>query len=86
MTIRKPDELLMTPREVAEYLRINPQSLANMRAAGRSIPFHKFGRKVLYRFSDVEAALNAGRFGPQIATAKAKKVTAKNSTSKGERK
>lgn len=67
MKKQAPLEQLMTTKEVAEYLRVKEQSLANMRNQRRSIPFHKFGRKVLYRRSDVEAALNAGRFGQILA-------------------
>ena len=45
---------LATPKEVAAYLHTTEASLAQARYRGNGIPFVKNGRKVLYRWSDVE--------------------------------
>lgn len=50
---------LATPHEVAEYLHTTTASLAQQRYRGNGIPFVKNGRKVLYRWSDVEAYIES---------------------------
>lgn len=49
------DELpiLMTPAELAHFLRTTTNSLAQERYLGRGVPFIKNGRRVLYARSDV---------------------------------
>ena len=47
------------PPEVAEFLGITEQSLAQDRARGLGPPYIKHGRRVRYRWSDVEAYLSA---------------------------
>ncbi len=58
---------LMTTKEVAAVLRRHPHSLANDRANGRNLPFIKYGRKVYYRKSDVEALLAKFYHGEPVA-------------------
>ena len=48
-----------TPRQVAECLHTTEQGLAQMRYRGQGPRFVKAGRKVLYRWSDVNAWLEA---------------------------
>jgi len=47
------------PREVAEFLGISEQSLAQDRARGLGPQYIKHGRRVRYRWADVEAYLSA---------------------------
>lgn len=42
-----------TVDEAAEYLRLNPRTLNNMRSAGRGPCFHKHGRRVLYHIDEL---------------------------------
>lgn len=58
---------LGTPAEVAEALHTSPASLAQDRYLGRGIPYVKHGRKVLYRWADVHAYLDANTVNPQDA-------------------
>jgi hypothetical protein len=57
------DELpaLLTPGELAEFMRTTQNSLAQDRYLGRGVPFVKHGRKVLYTRSDVLAYLERNR-------------------------
>ncbi|WP_138845255.1 helix-turn-helix transcriptional regulator [Rhodococcus pyridinivorans] len=51
---------LATPKEVAAVLHTTEASLAQQRYKGTGIPFVKIdGRRVLYRWSDVEAYINS---------------------------
>ncbi|NLE78235.1 MAG: helix-turn-helix domain-containing protein [Rhodococcus sp.] len=50
---------LATPKEVATYLHTTEASLAQARYKGNGIPFVKNGRRVLYRWVDVEAYVEA---------------------------
>lgn len=50
---------LATTWELADYLRTNVGRLAKMRHTGEGPRFIKDGRRVLYRWSDVEAWLEA---------------------------
>jgi Helix-turn-helix domain len=50
------DELWLTERDVAARFRIPVRTLQHWRCIGRKGPsFHKHGRAVRYRLSDVEA-------------------------------
>jgi len=63
---------LMTPEQLAEYLHVTTQRLANDRYLGVGIPFCKVGRLIRYRRSDVAAYLDANRFSrtdTRLATA-----------------
>ncbi|MGY4101614.1 helix-turn-helix domain-containing protein [Nocardia sp. R16R-3T] len=50
---------MATPPEVAEYLRTTTASLAQQRYRGVGIPYAKLGRRVIYRWADVEAYVKA---------------------------
>lgn len=43
-----------TPKEVASVLRTTEDSLAQLRYRGDGPPFFRVGRRVLYRWLDVE--------------------------------
>ncbi|MFC7962700.1 helix-turn-helix domain-containing protein [Rhodococcoides kroppenstedtii] len=53
---------LATVSEAAAFLRATPSNLAQMRFQGKGPRFVKHGRKVLYRWSDLEAYLEANTF------------------------
>jgi len=62
----------LTVSEAADLLRCSHATLARQRAAGTGVPFAKFGRRVLYRRSDIETYLagqlrysNVSRHHPQ---------------------
>jgi len=48
------DERLVEPQEVADYLLVPVATLAQWRYLGQGPRFHKVGRFVRYRWSDVE--------------------------------
>lgn len=50
---------LATPREVAELMRTTEGVLAQKRHKGEGIPFVRDGRKVLYRWADVDAYIES---------------------------
>lgn len=55
-----PNEETAASKEVAEYLHTTEQGLAQMRYRGTGPKFIKVGgRKVIYRWSDVQAYLDA---------------------------
>lgn len=45
----------MTPKQVAEYVHMSTSALAKIRVTGGGPPYVKFGRRVLYRKSDLDA-------------------------------
>ncbi len=47
------DSPYKTVDEAAEYLRLNPRTLNNMRCAGKGPCFHKHGRRVLYHVDEL---------------------------------
>ncbi|MCG7583671.1 AlpA family transcriptional regulator [Mycolicibacterium sp. OfavD-34-C] len=47
--------------EVADYLKTTPAHLANLRFLGTGPAFVKLGRSVRYRWSDVDAWVQANR-------------------------
>ena len=49
------DELYMGTRELAAYLKLSPRTLDRYRVSGDGPPFHKFGNRVRYLRTDVEA-------------------------------
>ncbi|WP_347957939.1 DNA-binding protein [Gordonia aichiensis] len=55
---------LATPKEVAEAMHTTTSALAQDRYLGRGIPYIKHGRKVLYRWSDVDAYITANTVVP----------------------
>lgn len=58
----KSTEVHLTNSEAAEYLRLSPRTLEKLRVVGGGPPFRKFGRRVVYAFSEVEAWANARSF------------------------
>ena len=67
-TFRDDSDRLMTEREVAAYLRIQPRQLFNWRMAGL-IPYIKIGKAVRFRASDLKEALS--RFEVNAASRRA---------------
>lgn len=57
------DELpdLLTPPELAQFMRTTTNSLAQDRYLGRGVPFIKAGRRILYARSDVQDYLQRNR-------------------------
>ena len=49
-----PDSVMLTPKMVEERFQIPVGTLANMRWQGRGPEYVKMGRKVLYRFDDLQ--------------------------------
>jgi hypothetical protein len=45
----------LTNAETAKYLRLSPRTLEKMRGLGNGPHFCKFGRRVLYEISEVDA-------------------------------
>ena len=45
----------MTNDEAAEYLRLSPRTLEKQRVIGGGPKFRKFGRRVMYAVSDLDA-------------------------------
>ncbi|MFZ2177025.1 MAG: helix-turn-helix domain-containing protein [Rhodococcus sp. (in: high G+C Gram-positive bacteria)] len=54
-----PESPLATPNEVAAYLRTSAAKLAQDRYRGIGPKFIKHGRRVLYRWADVQAWADA---------------------------
>jgi len=55
-TTRNAIPRLLTTREAAEILGLQPNTLTYWRSTGRySLPFVKSGRLVMYRIEDIEA-------------------------------
>lgn len=51
----------LTPKEAANFLRLSPKTLANMRCRGDGPVFIKAGRAVLYTKVDLAAYIAANR-------------------------
>lgn len=52
----------LTQLETAEHLRLSGRTLERMRVEGRGPRFRKFGRRVVYAVSDIEAWSDAHSF------------------------
>lgn len=61
---RTVSPVLATAEQVAECLHTTTSSLAQDRYHRRGIPYVKHGRRVLYRWSDVYAYLEANTVTP----------------------
>ena len=61
MTIQH--DRLLTRREAAEFLRLQPQTLAAWAMTGKHLPFVRCGRAVRYKQSDLEAFLERQTVG-----------------------
>lgn len=54
-----PPTTMLTTAEAAEYLGVQPQTLAIWRSSGRyELPFVKVGRCIRYRLADLEKFLD----------------------------
>ena len=63
-TVPTMDDIYMTPEEVAQRLRCDTQTLANLRARGEGIPYTKPTKgRVLYTVADVLAVERRNRRG-----------------------
>ncbi|ORM38168.1 DNA-binding protein [Williamsia sp. 1135] len=58
---------LATPDEVAKHLHRTPASLAQDRYKGIGVPYVKVGRRVLYRWNDIQDYLEANTITPGAA-------------------
>ncbi|MBN8761713.1 MAG: DNA-binding protein [Thiobacillus sp. 65-69] len=52
----------LTNSEAAEFLRLSPRTLEKQRVIGGGPRFRKFGRRVMYAISDLEAWADARSF------------------------
>ena len=52
----------LTNAEAAQYLRLSPRTLEKHRILGTGPRFRKFGRRVLYALTDLEAWADARTF------------------------
>ncbi len=59
------DAPLGTPAQVATFMHTTTAALAQDRYHRRGIPYVKHGRKVLYRWTDVYAYLEANTVNPR---------------------
>ncbi len=53
----------LTNDEAAEFLRLSPRTLEKQRVVGGGPRFRKFGRRVMYAVTDLEAWADARSFG-----------------------
>jgi excisionase family DNA binding protein len=60
MTSRRRSQLLTT-KEAAEFLRLKPHTLENMRSDGKGPIFMKLGGRVFYHRADLKAYLRESR-------------------------
>lgn len=58
-----PDDIYLTPEEVAQRHRTTVESLGNQRYRGEGLPFTKMTGKILYRMRDVLEAERVGSRG-----------------------
>ena len=58
----------LNPDEAADYLRLRPKTLANKRSSGNGPRFSKPAGRILYKFDDLTAFLDAGRRGSTSET------------------
>lgn len=56
-------DLFLTPKEAAAYLRVSKSYLDKLRVYGGGPKFLRFGRKILYRKSDLDLWAAARCFG-----------------------
>lgn len=52
----------LTNNEAAEFLRLSPRTLEKQRVIGGGPRFRKFGRRVMYAITDLEAWADARSF------------------------
>jgi hypothetical protein len=63
------DSEFLTTKDVAKLLRCSVQALHNNRfggsGIGSEIPYYRLGKKIVYRFKDVESYLQRNRVEPE---------------------
>jgi len=57
---------LLNEKEVQQEYGINTRTLQRERIYGNGIPYHKLGRRVLYRRSDIEEFLSVCKVGQVV--------------------
>lgn len=57
----------LTSDEAAQLLHYTTGHLANLRSKGTGLPYHKVGRRCLYRREDIEAYISDSRIEPLTA-------------------
>lgn len=58
---------LKSRTEAAEFLNIEPQTLASWACNGRyGLPFVKIGRRVMYRVTDLQAFIERNTVGGEV--------------------
>jgi len=57
---------LLNEKEVQQEYGINARTLQRERIYGNGIPYHKLGRRVLYRRSDIEEFLSVCKVGQVV--------------------
>ena len=62
----KIKKMLLCEKEVEQIYGLNFRTLQRERNEGRGIPYHKIGKRVLYRVSDIEAFLAICRYGEAV--------------------
>ena len=74
-TATAPQARYLTNDEAAAYLRLSPRTLEKQRVIGGGPRFRKFGRRVMYAVTDLEAWADARSFeatyDPEYATHRA---------------
>jgi hypothetical protein len=60
---KPPSKRYLTNKEAAEFLNLSPCTLNKQRVYGGGPQFHKFGRRVVYALSDLEAWASARACG-----------------------
>ena len=61
-----PSTKLLSEKEVEKFFGLNYRTLQRERATGVGIPYHKIGRRVFYRISDIEEFLAANKVGEVV--------------------
>jgi hypothetical protein len=61
-----PSTKLLSEKEVEKFFGLNYRTLQRERTNGVGIPYHKIGRRVFYRISDIEEFLAANKVGEVV--------------------
>ena len=62
----KIKKMFFCEKEVEQIYGLNFRTLQRERNEGRGIPYHKIGKRVLYRVSDIEAFLASCKHGELV--------------------
>ena len=66
MLNKQNPKLLICEKEVDRIYGLNFRTLQRESTTGEGIPYHKIGRRVRYRVSDIEAFLDSCRHGELV--------------------